>query len=74
MKSRAIRIRGFRHALSISATAVLAACGGSRPPIGAPGAMPQTPASVAQADRGRSWMLPEASSKDLLYVSLRLKL
>jgi hypothetical protein len=30
-----------RFALSISAAALLAACGGSQPLIGAPGAMPQ---------------------------------
>src|ERR1700677_3948961 len=59
-----------RHVLSISAvTAMLTACGGSQPPIGAPGAMPQTFALAAHADRGTSWMLPEAASQDLLYVS-----
>jgi uncharacterized repeat protein (TIGR03803 family) len=36
-----MRIRGFRHALSSCvAAALLAGCGGSQPPIGAPGAMP----------------------------------
>jgi hypothetical protein len=54
-----------RCALSISA----AACGGSQPPIGAPGATPQSPAIATQAERGGSWMLPEAASQDLLYVS-----
>jgi hypothetical protein len=35
-----------RYALSISlAVAFLAACGGSQPPIGAPGAMPESNAS-----------------------------
>jgi phospholipase C len=48
-----------RFALSISAAvAFLAACGGSQPPIGAPGAMPQSRASATQADRGGSWMAP----------------
>jgi hypothetical protein len=59
-----------RVALCMSvATALLAACGGSQPPIGAPGAMPQSHAVAAHADRSRSWMLPEAQSEDLLYVS-----
>jgi hypothetical protein len=60
----------FRHyALSSSvAAAMLAGCGGSQPSIAGPGAMPQTFASAARADGGKSWMLPEAKSKDLLYV------
>jgi hypothetical protein len=42
-----------RYALSIGAAAVLlAGCGGSQPPLGAPGAMPQGSAIVAHADRG----------------------
>jgi hypothetical protein len=58
------------YALCVSiGTAVLAGCGGSRPPIGAPVAMPQTSTLVAHADRGKSWMLPEAKNEDLLYVS-----
>jgi len=57
-----------RCAVSMSAAAaLLAACGGSQPPI-VPGAMPQSRAAAEPADRGRSWMLPEAKSKDLLYV------
>jgi len=37
-----MRIRGFRYALSSCvAAALLTACGGSQPPIGMPGAMPQ---------------------------------
>ncbi len=61
----------LRHyVLSISAgAALLAGCGGSQPPIGAPGAMPQTTALATRADRGKSWMLPEAKSEDLLYVT-----
>jgi hypothetical protein len=47
---------------------MLAGCGGSQPPIGAPGTTPQSSAIAAHPDRGRSWMLPEAKSKDLLYV------
>jgi len=57
-------------ALSIlAAAAVLAGCGGSQPRIGAPGAMPQSPAIMQHAERGGSWMLPEAKSEDLLYVT-----
>ena len=49
-----------RYALSIcAAAAMLAGCGGSQPPIGAPGAMPQSfPASAIDAHSG-----------PLLYVS-----
>src|ERR1700677_4622126 len=51
------------------ATAMLAGCGGSQPPIGAPGAAPQTAAIASHVERGKSWMLPEAKSEDLLYVT-----
>jgi hypothetical protein len=51
------------------AIALLAGCGGSQPPIGAPGTMPQSHAIATHADRGTSWMLPEAKSDDLLYVA-----
>ena len=50
------------------AVALLAGCGGSQPPIGAPGAMPQTSAIATHADRGKSWMLPEAKGEDLIYA------
>jgi hypothetical protein len=70
-RGRLMRISGFeRHALSICvAAAILAGCGGSQPPTGAPGAVPQSTALATRADRGTSWMLPEAKSDDLLYVS-----
>jgi hypothetical protein len=45
-----------RFALGLAAT-LLAGCGGSQPPIGAPGAMPQSRAIAAHAGRGGSWML-----------------
>jgi hypothetical protein len=62
-----------RYALSSCvAAALLAGCGGSRPPIGVPGTTPQT-ASLqslsAQHDRSGSWMAPEAVTQKLLYVS-----
>jgi hypothetical protein len=64
-------ISGFRrYVLSRCAVAaMLAGCSGSQPPIGAPGAMPQTSTLATQAARGGSWMLPEAKSEDLLYVA-----
>jgi hypothetical protein len=59
-----------RWALCICApAALLAGCGGSQPPIGAPGAMPLSSQIATHAKRGGSWMLPEAKSEDLLYVS-----
>jgi hypothetical protein len=59
-----------RYAFSTSmATALLAGCGGSQPPIGALGAMPQGRAVATHHGRGGSWMLPKARSEDLLYVS-----
>ncbi len=59
-----------RATLGVVASALLvAACDGSQPPIGAPGAMPQASAIAANADRGKSWMLPEAKSENLIYVS-----
>ena len=52
-----------RYALcSCVAAAMLAGCGGSQPPIGAPGAMPQR----------RSLVLPSLHRRDLLYVSADL--
>jgi hypothetical protein len=70
-----------RYALGICALAtILAGCGvlplslskgqdDTQPPIGAPGVMPQAVAIATHAERGKSWMLPEASGEDLLYVS-----
>jgi hypothetical protein len=58
-----------RYALSSCvATALLAGCGQSQPPIGALGAMPQSHAIATHARRGGSWMLPEAKNEELLYV------
>jgi hypothetical protein len=60
----------YLGALSICFTAtVLPGCGGSQTPIGAPGAMPRTSALATHAERGKSWMLPEARRDKLLYVS-----
>jgi len=71
-------LAGF--ALMIGVAPLLAGCGGSQPPIGGPGAMPQSPAqqsltvqrsaaTVQQRSDGRSWMAAEATSQHLLYVS-----
>lgn len=58
-----------RHVLGISAAvAMLWGCGGSQSPIGAPGTMSQSQTMARYSERGRSWMLPEATSEDLLYV------
>jgi hypothetical protein len=58
------------YALSVSVAAImLAGCGGSQPPIGAPGAMPQSAAIATHAERGGSWMVPDAQNQGLLYVS-----
>jgi len=43
-------------------------CGGSQPPIGAPGAMPQSRAIAAHAERDGSWMR-RAASADLIYAT-----
>lgn len=53
---------------SCLAAALLAGCGGSQPSIAAPGATLQTSSSATHANRGESWMLPEAKSEDLLYA------
>ncbi|MGB7016674.1 MAG: hypothetical protein WBD69_12090, partial [Candidatus Cybelea sp.] len=56
-------------ALSVCvASAMLAGCGGSQTPTGAPGATPQASAIATHADRGKSWMLPGASRAALLYA------
>ena len=61
------------YALSVSATAMLlAGCGGSQAPIAAPGTMPQVAAIATHADRGGSWMAPDAKKNDLLYISSSL--
>jgi hypothetical protein len=61
------RIRS-RYALIIVA-AFPAGCGGSQPPIGAQGAMPQVSAIAQHVAHGKSWMLPEAKVSTLVYVS-----
>ncbi|MGB8965282.1 MAG: hypothetical protein WCB99_06550 [Candidatus Cybelea sp.] len=59
-----------RIALSTGvAAALLTGCGGSQPPMGAPGTMPQSPAIAEHANHGGSWMLPEAKGEDLIYAS-----
>jgi hypothetical protein len=58
-----------RHAVAAcAAVAFLAACGISRSPIDAPGPMPQAVTRVAHVGPGGSWMQPEATTDDPLYV------
>jgi hypothetical protein len=67
----------YRRTFSICATAaILAGCSVLRqaqdytqPPLGAPSVRLQTHAIGTRADRGESWVLPQARSDDLLYVS-----
>lgn len=47
---------------SCAAFAMMTGCGGSQPPIGAPGAMPQSRSIVTPVERGRSGMLPEVDA------------
>jgi hypothetical protein len=60
---------GFYALSCCVAAAMLAGCGGSQAPIGAPGAMPQTSAIATRAERGKSWMKSEASSRVLIYAT-----
>ncbi len=53
-------LRG-KFTISVAA-ALLAGCGGSQPPISAPGAITQSRTIAAHVGRGGSWMLPEAMS------------
>jgi hypothetical protein len=55
-----------RFGLSIGVVVLLGGCGGSQSPIGL---MPQSRAIATSAERSGSWMLPEATSQDLLYTS-----
>ncbi len=61
-------MRFWRYALIVGMVVLFAGCGGSQS-IGAPGPMPQSRTIATYAERGRSWMLPEAKSEDLLYIS-----
>ena len=58
-----------RYALAMgAASALLAGCGGSQPPIDGLGTMPQSRAVAGHGDRGRSWRR-NTSSGDLIYVT-----
>lgn len=60
----------IRVALSTGAMAALVTdCTSSQTSSGAASAIPQTFADASRANRGGSWMLPEAKAKDLVYVS-----
>jgi hypothetical protein len=66
----------MRYTLCICVAAMLAGCSGSQPPIGAPGAMPQTSAIATHADRGKSWVpngsaeTPGGKTKGRLFVDV----
>jgi len=65
-----VRVANLGYTFGLSAAvAMLFGCGVSQPRVGAPGAMPQALALATQAERGKSWMLPEAKRDNLLYVS-----
>jgi len=62
--------RGPIGALCLSVTfTLITGCGGSQLPISASGAMAQTSGLAQHASHGKSWMLPEASGEDLLYIT-----
>lgn len=58
-----------RCVLAFVATALLAGCGAAHSPTGVPAALPAIPAVGTSADDRGSWMLPEAKSQDLIYVT-----
>jgi hypothetical protein len=63
-----------RYALVFGVAAtLLSGCGASQPPIGAPGAMPQSRANILTQPAGgrsnHSWMKRVSSDQDLLYVA-----
>jgi hypothetical protein len=59
-----------RHALGVCTTMVLlAGCGGSQGQVGANGAMPHTVAPAQDLAYGQSWMAPDATERNLLYIS-----
>ncbi len=59
-----------RYAISTSAAAaLLAGCGGSQLPVAARGGLSQASTVATHAERGGSWVLPEAKSENLLYIS-----
>lgn len=63
---RASVLAGYALGASV-AVATFAGCG-AQTPIGAPLAMPLAMPAATHAERGRSWMLPEAKKvKRLLY-------
>jgi hypothetical protein len=73
-----VRISRFGHAASISAAALLGACGGSQPPTGAPAALPQSSAIKTRDNRAGLRMPPGptaghsadyAATGPLLYVT-----
>jgi hypothetical protein len=65
-----VRIFDFgRRALSAGVATLLAACGGSQPPISAPGAMPQVKSHSSEIVKASSGMPTYKVSGPLLYVA-----
>ena len=65
---KTLRLGGAASGVGL-ALGMLAGCGGSQPPIGAPGAMAQSRAITSQAKH--SWIVDaaEAKSQDLIYAT-----
>lgn len=63
-------LRTLSFAIVAASSLIFSACAEPQPPIGAPGALPQSRAITTHPERGGSWMLPEPSRKsgDLIYV------
>jgi hypothetical protein len=62
-------LRFGHYALALSAAVLLASCAGVPTAIAIPGTAPENGRPAEITAYGASWMLPEAKSNDLLYVS-----
>jgi hypothetical protein len=58
-----------RAAVASVVAAFLCGCGGSQFPVAGPNTLPQTRIAVADSEHDGSWMLAEAKSQNLLYVT-----
>jgi hypothetical protein len=65
-----MNLRGVGYALSVcAASMLLGSCGASQPPLAIPGAATPSYTAATHADRGASWISPEAKGGALLYVA-----
>lgn len=70
MGEGSMKFRAAGYVLKVGAIlALLAGCAGPQLPTAAPGAMPQSQVIVMRGDHTGSWMLPEAKTDNLLYVT-----